>query len=132
MKLKMYILLFISFFFATATFAQGGVGRGNRERNYGGQTARPKNDKKYDFVAEAVKHYTKELKLDDFQQAAVRNVFEEQREPINELMATKGITADERRDRGRAINDRIGEKIKPLLSEEQFKKYTELQDKKKS
>jgi hypothetical protein len=84
-----------------------------------------------DFVDQTVTYYTKELKLDDFQQAAVRNIIEEQRNPVNELMAAKGITNDERRDRGKAINDNIDTKLIKLLSEEQKTKYKVLQDKRK-
>jgi hypothetical protein len=130
MKSILNILLFTLLLSTSAAFSQS-IGRNYRDRNYGGETTRKSSEKKYDFVEEALKFYTKELNLDDFQQAAVRTVLEEQRDPINQLMAAKGITTDERRDRGKAINDRIGEKMKPLLTEDQFKKYTVLQEKKK-
>ena len=120
MKLKaQYLLLFFALFLSAATFAQRG-----------GNPGKGKNAPK-DFVAETVDFYTKELKLDDFQKAAVRAVMEEQREPVNELMAMKDITRDERRDRSKALNDRVDEKIKPILTPEQLKRYIEIQDKKK-
>lgn len=123
-----YILLLVSILFTSAAFAQVDRSIGNSQ--YKRTTAKNK-DKKADFVDLTVKFYTKELKLDDFQQAAVRAIMEEQREPINDLMADKTLINDERRDKGKAINDRIDEKMKPILSPDQLKKYTELQEKRR-
>ena len=130
MKFKAYhILLFFALLFATEASAQ--VDRRVGPNQYRRTTNKNKKGEKPDFVQITVDYYTKELKLDDFQKAAVRTIMEEQREPINDLMETQGITNDERRDRGKAINDRIDEKIKPVLSSEQLKKYTEIQEKRK-
>lgn len=122
-----YLLLLLSLMLTTASFAQVNRSIGNSQY----KRAPNKNAAPTDFVDQTLKYYTKELKLDDFQQAAVRAIIEEQRDPINVLMETKDITNDERRDRGRAINDRIDAKMKPLLSAEQLKKYTEIQEKRK-
>jgi len=128
MKLKAhYILLVICLSISAASFAQ--VDRSIGQSQY--KRAPKGKDTKVDFVDQTVTYYTKELKLDDFQQAAVRNIIEEQRNPVNELMAAKGITNDERRDRGKAINDNIDTKLIKLLSEEQKTKYKVLQDKRK-
>ncbi|MXN91646.1 hypothetical protein GR160_10445 [Flavobacterium sp. Sd200] len=132
MKLKThYAFLLLSLFLSTAAFAQYGRGwdtTGGSDRYSSRQ--RGKGEQK-DFVEQTVEYFTKELKLDDFQKAAVRTIIEEQRDPINELMAAKDITNDERRDRGKIINDRIEEKMKPILSPDQLKKFTEIQGKRK-
>jgi|GEM_PF-1116853 len=128
MKFKAYyIFLAMALFISAASFAQvdRSIGR-NQYKN--GPAPKGKNGK-VDFVDQTVIYYTKELKLDDFQQAAVRNIIEEQRDPINELMAAKEITSDEKRDKAKALNDKIDDKIMKILSEEQKTKYKVLQDK---
>jgi len=129
MKFRAYcIFLALALFVSAASYAQV-------DRRIGsGQYRRPpkaKDGKSTDFVDQTVEYYTKELKLDDFQQAAIRTIIEEQRDAINELMAAKEITTDERRDRAKALNDKIDGKIIPLLSEEQKTKYKAIQDKRK-
>lgn len=132
MKLKAHhFILLTALCFSAGSFAQ----MGRRMDTTGGSDRyssqqRGKKDQK-DFVEQTVEYFTKELKLDDFQKAAVRTIIEEQREPINELIAAKDITNDERRDRGKAINDRIEEKMKPILSPDQLTKFTEIQGKRK-
>lgn len=128
MKLKTrYIFLISALLISLSTFAQ--VDRSIGSNQYR-RPSKGKQEQK-DFVQQTVEYYTKELKLDDFQQAAVRNILEEQRDAINSLMETKNITTDERRDRGKAINDHINEKMSPILSAEQLKKFNEIQEKRK-
>ena len=124
-----YIFLALAIFISAASYAQVDrrIGSGQYRR-----APKPKDGKSTDFVDQTVEYYTKELKLDDFQQAAIRTIVEEQRDAINELMAAKEITSDERRDRAKAINDKIDAKIVPILSEDQKTKYkTTIQDKRK-
>jgi len=123
-----YIFLALALCISAASYAQVDrrIGSGQYKR-----PAKSKDGKSTDFVDQTVDYYTKELKLDDFQQAAVRNIIEEQRDPINELMAAKEITNDERRDRAKALNDRIDEKLIKLLSDDQKVKYKVIQDKRK-
>ena len=129
MKFKAYyIFLAMALFISAASFAQ--IDRRIGSNQYR-RPSKPKDGKSTDFVDQTVEYYTKELKLDDFQQAAVRTIIEEQRDPINELMAAKEITSDEKRDRAKALNDKIDEKIVKLLSEEQKAKYKVIQDKRK-
>ncbi len=129
MKLKAhYLVLFFGLLLSISAYGQ--VDRRIGSNQYK-RAPKNKDAKSTDFVEQTVNYYTKELKLDDFQQAAVRNIIKEQKDPINELMAAKDITNDERRDRGKAINDIIDAKMKPLLSEDQLKKYNEMQEKRK-
>ena len=125
-----YAILMVAFFFSASAIAQmdRSVGQSQYKRGGGGNS---KKGAAPDFVVETLKYYTKELTLDSFQQAAMKNILEEQREPINVLMADKAMTSDERRDRGKAINDIIDAKVLPLLSETQKARYLELQEKRK-
>jgi len=130
MKSKVfYIALFAALLFTGVTaFAQ--MDRSIGRNQYRG-APKDKRGKPADFVQLTVDYYTKELKLDDFQVAAVKEIMEEQRSAINELGTIQGITDAERKDRANALNDKIEAGIKPLLSEDQKKKYTELQEKRK-
>jgi hypothetical protein len=71
-------------------------------------------------------YYQKELKLDDFQAAAVKSALEDERDNIEGLNSERDITKNERQDKVKIIFDRIDAKILPLLNEEQKKKYKEL------
>ena len=128
MKFKVSYI-FLAMFISVVSFAQ--VDRSIGRNQYKNGPAPKGKNAKADFVDQTVEYYTKELKLDDFQQAAIRTIIEEQRDAINELMAAKEITTDERRDRAKALNDKIDGKIIPLLSEEQKTKYKAIQDKRK-
>lgn len=125
-----YAILMVAFFFSASAIAQMDRSVGQSQYKRGGG-ANSKKGVAPDFVVETLKYYTKELTLDSFQQAAMKNILEEQREPINVLMADKAMTSDERRDRGKAINDIIDAKVLPLLSETQKARYLELQEKRK-
>jgi len=123
-----YIFLGLTLLLSVASFAQ--VDRSIGPNQYRRTTAKNKGPKA-DFVDQTLKYYTKELTLDDFQRAAMKTILEEQREPINELMVNRDMTTDEKRDKGKAINDIIDNKVMPILSDAQKLKYKELQDKRK-
>lgn len=127
MKLKAsYLILLLTLIFTTAASAQVDrrVGREQYKRS------RPKQEKK-DFVEQSTEYLVKELILDDFQKAAVKNIIEEERENITNLNQAQGITSDERRDRALAISNRLYTKITPLLSKTQAEKYKKMEDEKK-
>jgi Spy/CpxP family protein refolding chaperone len=122
MKLKLsYLFAAAALFFAATSFAQvdRSIGAGQYKRGKG-------NNKPVDFVEETAKYYKKELKLDDFQAAAVREIIAAEKDHLMELMNDREATVNERKDRAKAIYDRMDAKILPLLSEEQQKKYKEL------
>ena len=128
MKFKVYyLLLFFAVFFTTETFAQV-------DRSIGtGQYRRPKakNTGPYDYVAETAKYYQKELTLDDFQVAAIKEILTSEKESIGNMREQQDITKEERRDKASEINERIDKKIMPMLSPDQLKKYQALIDKRK-
>lgn len=113
--------------FATATVsAQVNRSIGNQ------QYKNPKPKKvKQDIVEQSVQYFTMELKLDDFQQAAAREIIEAERVTMTELNEAHDITINERKDRAAAISDRIYKKMVPLLSKEQAEKYTKMQEARK-
>ena len=123
-----YIFLFIALFFTTATFAQ--VDRSIGQSQYK-RAPKGKSGVKKDFIDQIMDYYGKELNLDDFQQAAVRQVIEDQRDEMMALNQQNDITSDEKRDKAKVINDKIDAGIIPMLSPEQVKKYQELISKRK-
>jgi len=127
MKLKAsYLILLLILVFTTASSAQV-------DRRVGREQYKPSRKKveKKDFVETSTEYLVKELTLDDFQKAAVKNIIEEERENITNLNQAQGITADERRDRALAISNRLYTKITPLLSKTQAEKYTKMEEEKK-
>ncbi|KGO92940.1 hypothetical protein [Flavobacterium subsaxonicum] len=130
MKSKVvYIAFLFIFIFGTTTVTAQMMDRSVGASQY----KRPKNKKgkPKDFVDVTVDYYTKELSLDDFQVAAVREVLEEQKYAINTLDADQNMTMAEKKDKANIINEKIDSGIKPLLSAEQLKKYLAIQEKRK-
>ncbi len=127
MKIKIiYIVLFFSFFFSGTTYAQ--VNRSIAREQY----KRPKKDRKsYDFVEQSTNYLAKELKLDDFQKAAVKDIIEDERVAITTLGEDRDMMSDVRKDKAREISDRIYKKVLPLLSKEQAEIYTKMEEEKK-
>ena len=128
MKLKTaFTLLFFTLFFSSVASAQ-------MDRSIGReQYKRPKNNKKekQDFVVITAQYYSKELTLDDFQAAAVREIIEKERDAIMTLGEDKDASELEKKDRGRVIAERIEANMAPLLSKDQLVKFEALKEKRK-
>ena len=122
MKFKIYhIALFLGLLFTVSASAQvdRSIGRQQYQRP-------PAKKEKKDFVQLTVEYYKKELKLDDFQVAAVREIIESEKDRLTALMEDKSATMEERKDRAKAIYDRIDEKTLPLLDDKQKQRYKEI------
>lgn len=127
MKFKTSLLLIVfAFLFTTELSAQ--VDRRIAPSQY--KRDRKKGEK-VDFVQQSTDYLAKELTLDDFQKAAIREIIEGERENIMNLNAEKDITSDERRDKAALISGRIYKKVLPLLSKDQAEKYTKMEESKK-
>lgn len=127
MKLKAsFILIVFAFLFSTELSAQ--VDRRIAPMQYKRDM---KKQEKVDFVEQSTDYLAKELKLDDFQKAAVKTIIEEERENITNLNSDKDMTFDEKRDKSSAISTRIYKKVLPLLSKDQAEKYTKMEESKK-
>jgi hypothetical protein len=127
MKLKAsFILIVFAFLFTTELSAQ--MDRTIAPSQY--KRDRKKGEK-VDFVQQSADYLAKQLTLDDFQKAAVKNILEEERESIMALNSGEKITLDERRDKSAAISARIYKKVLPLLSKPQAEIYTKMEESKK-
>jgi len=127
MKLKAsyFILLFAILYTAIASAqVDRRVGQGQYKRG-------TQKQGKYDFVEESTNYLTKELKLDDFQKAAVKTILADEKDNVTLLGEDKEMTELEKKDKLREMSQRIYKKTLPLLSKEQAEKYTKMEEAKK-
>lgn len=130
-------LLFL--FFANNAFAQygnpygyGGYGtmhQGGVDRSIGrvpdAPRAKDKDKKEVDMVEVTVKYLDKELKLDDFQEVAIKTVYNEYKPDVMIIAASDEPIAV-KKDKMRLITEEIDAKVIKYLSDEQAEKYKKL------
>ncbi|WP_146171746.1 hypothetical protein [Flavobacterium magnum] len=127
--MKQILVLAVFIFSSFSIQAQyGGV-----DRSIGGpgqfQTGKKKDKKSdFDFVQASTDKMTKELSLDDFQKAAVKNIIDDYK---NQVMS---ITVEEIPDTGKSekmntAKDKMEAKIRQLLNKEQLLKFENLKNK---
>jgi hypothetical protein len=121
-----FTVLITCLMFSTVAFSQ--VDRSIGREQY---KAPKKKVEKQDVTDVTMTYLTKELKLDDFQAAAIRIFVEDEKDNIKFLSEAKDLTAQERKDKAKGISTRIYTKSLPLLSKEQAEKYTTLQENQK-
>ena len=127
MKLKAtYLLVLFAVLFTTAASAQVDRRIGQGQYRRGSQ-----KQGKVDYAEESANYLQKELKLDDFQKAAVKNILNDEKDAVTALGENKDMTDMERRDKYREISQRIYKKVFPLLSKEQGEKYTKMEESRK-
>ena len=73
-------------------------------------------------------HLAKELKLDDFQKAAVKMIYEDHKNDILEISQNQEDTSQVLKEKFRLLSEKIDSKIIPLLSEDQAKAYQKMID----
>ena len=87
-----------------------------------------KDEKPKDISVLMSDYLAKELKLDDFQKAAVKSVYDERKDEILALSQNQADTRDVITDKFRIISEEIDKEIFPLLSEEQKTAYQKIID----
>ncbi|GGB72654.1 hypothetical protein GCM10007424_10760 [Flavobacterium suaedae] len=137
--MKLSVKLFVLFIFLSGTttaFAQyynqgatGGVNRNIAQQRYKGNNNK-KRAENIDIVEVTVNSLAKELNLDDFQKAAVKVIYNDNKDAIMSI-ATEDSPRKAKEDKAREISEKIDKEIFKLLSEEQAKKYQEIIDKRK-
>lgn len=103
------------------------------DRRIDTQRRAPKTHKKTDDkpkdISEIMTEYLgKELKLDDFQKAAVKVIYDEHKDDILELSNNDSDTRQVLKDKFNKISEEIDKKIIPLLSDDQKKAYQKIID----
>lgn len=124
MKIRLsYILFILTIFATTEVFSQ--VDRSIGYNPY--RNMHKKEPKKTDIVEDGIKYFTKQLNLDTFQQAAIREILKDHKQETLDLMAVaKDMPIRERNERSTAISRKIYEEASPLLSKEQVEKYRKM------
>lgn len=138
--MKLSVKLFILFIFLSGTttaFSQYYNGRGSSpgvDRSIARQRYKGNNNKQkaedIDIVEVTVNSLAKELNLDDFQKAAVKVIYNDNKDAIMSI-ATEDSPRKAKEDKAREISEKIDKEIFKLLSEEQAKKYQEIIDERK-
>ena len=127
-------LLFL--FLADTAFAQYGYGN---PYGYGSPTgldrsigrvprparAKDKEKKEVDMVEVTLKYLDKELNLDDFQEAAIKTVYNEYKPDVIIIGAADEPEAV-KKDKMRQLTEEIDVKVMKYLSDEQVEKYKKL------
>ncbi|MEE1898909.1 hypothetical protein V1389_11205 [Flavobacterium rakeshii] len=87
-----------------------------------------KDEKPKDLSVVMTEYLGEELKLDDFQKAAIKSIYDERKDEILALSQNEADTRDVLKDKFRIISDEIDKEILPLLSDEQKKAYQKMID----
>jgi septal ring factor EnvC (AmiA/AmiB activator) len=80
-------------------------------------------------VDDQVKHLTKALKLSDDQQAKVRSALEDQRKQMEQVHSDASLSQNDRFSKMKEIHETTNTQIKSALSDDQQKKFDEIQQK---
>lgn len=125
MKIRIsFIVLIMALLFTVEGYSQfnGRMGRGQ----YSQSQTNGKKQKKPDFVEDALAYFTKELKLDDFQAAAMREILAKNKEAANALIHSGDMPQREKKDRLNDLSIKIYEEASLILSAEQIEKYKKI------
>ena len=121
---KIFFLILIGFSIFTAN--------AQVDRRIGaGQYQNGKQNKKVDLIETSVETLKKELTLDGFQEAIVRNLVKENQEKSKEVIEATSYTDSEKRALLTEIGEKFNTEIKKILSKEQLEKYEKFISKKK-
>jgi len=91
----------------------------------------PKDGKKggkrgFPTIEQQMERYTDQLTLTDEQKPKVKTVLEAQQKKMQELRNDSNLDQDARREKMQTIRKDTDTKMKGILTEEQFKKYQEM------
>ena len=126
------VLFLLLFFMASSTaFAQyyyphnAGVDRRIDRQKYAPKTKNKKAKEKKDIVELTIEQLHKRLNLDDFQKAAIANIYKERKEEILSI-PEMDIPYEAKQQKAKEIAENIDAQIMKLLSKEQAGKYQEI------
>lgn len=121
---KIFFLILISFSFCNSN------AQVNR-RMETGQYSKGNENKKVDYVESSVEKLKKELNLDGFQEAIVRNLIKDNQSKSKEIIETSSYSDIEKKNLLTEIGEKFNTEIKKILSPEQLEKYEKFIAKKK-
>mgnify|MGYP006197906925 FL=1 len=122
------LLLLLFTFFSISSYSQVDrrIGRGQYERT-------PKNSQKakVDFTEQSLDFFRKEIAIDGFQEAVIKNLIEDYQKSSKEIVDSESIETPEKRELLGILNGKFKEKLSEILTPEQFEKYNQLMEPKK-
>ena len=132
MKIHTGLAILIGFLLiSSSSFGQAGRMNGGRNSGMGmgnpaqaGGSGKSSRDK-VDPIQASINNLDKELKLDDFQKAAISVTMKDNQASMQEI-ASSNIGADEKMDKMKIIRDKIYNGIIEVLNPEQKEKYKAL------
>ncbi|MFP5436460.1 MAG: hypothetical protein ACLGH8_01590 [Bacteroidia bacterium] len=128
MKSKITFLTLICLLVSAVSFGQ--MNRRVAPMQYkNGPTGGTKKQKEASEMA--AEYYQKELDLDDFQKAAVEEIYKSEDNNIKAVTEDLEMNNDIRKEKVQLIIERIDGKIEKLLSPEQLEKFEKLKKKRK-
>ena len=82
-------------------------------------------------VDDQVKRMTKQLSLNDDQQQKLKPILEDQRKQMQQLRNDSSLSQDEKFSKMRDLHEKASSEIKALLTQDQQKKFDEIQQKRR-
>lgn len=102
----------------------GGMNNGMNMGGPSGATSAP-SKKKIDPIEASINNLDKELKLDDFQKAAINVTMKDNQASMQEI-AMSNIGTEEKMDKMQVIRDKIYKGIMEVLNKDQQEKYKKM------
>ncbi len=128
MKNKLTFLTLICLLVSAVSFGQ--MNRRVAPMQYkNGPTGGNKNQKEASEMA--AEYYQKELGLDDFQKAAVEEIYKSEDANVKAITEDLEMNSDVRAEKVQLIIERIDTKIEKLLTPEQLEKFEKVKKKRK-
>lgn len=106
-------------------YSRAGVDRSIDTQRRAPKTKNKKAKEKLDIVEVTVEHLDTKLNLDDFQKAAVRVIYNENKDEILKI-AEEDIPLNIKKEKAKNIADKIDRQILELLSKEQVAAYQKM------
>lgn len=129
MKNKITFLTLVCLLVSAVSFGQ--VNRRVAPMQYKNGPTGNKNQKQKEASELAAEYYQKELSLDDFQKAAVEEIYKSEDNNIKTVAEDLEMNNEIRKEKIQLIIERIDGKIEKLLSPEQLEKFEKIKKKRK-
>jgi len=120
-----FILFSAEAFSQVMPYSRAGVDRSIDTQRRAPKTKNKKAKEKLDIVEVTVEHLDTKLNLDDFQKAAVRVIYNENKDEILKI-AEEDIPLNIKKEKAKNIADKIDRQILELLSKEQVAAYQKM------
>lgn len=123
-KIIVVLITFISFL--TYSQVDRRIGRGQYERN-----VKNSQKKKENFTEQSLVFFRKEIKIDGFQEAVIKNLLDAYEKSSKEIIESELIITPEKNELLLKISENFKNELAEILTKEQYEKYKVIMDSKK-